>query len=144
MSQSNTQSGQLVLPAGEDLTDMEGRLVSITQINGSPVFTLTWPLNATHAFVLTDGDSAGQPVAAQPLSPERNYRVRLSGTCVAGDLLGLAAKNGQAGYVQSVGATPTTATIVGIAEESGVDDQLIKMRPSCFGYPGMNDISPTP
>ena len=134
MSQSNTQTGQIVLPANEELTGKEGLLVKIVNDSNIAKFALPDAVSDLALFVLTDGDAAGENAAALPLSPERNVRIRLSGTCVPGDVLVLAAINGTLdGMVKKLPTVGGTYRGIAIAEEVGVDLQLIKARPAMIG-----------
>ena len=134
MSQSNTQTGQIVLPANEELTGKEGLLVKIVNNTNSPRFALPDAVTDLALFVLTDGDEAGKNVAALPLSPDRNVRIRISGTCVPGEVLVLAAINGTLdGMVKKLPTVGGTYRGIAIAEEVGVDLQLIKARPAMIG-----------
>ena len=134
MSQSNTQTGQIVLPANEELTGKEGLLVKIVNNTNSPRFALPDAVTDLALFVLTDGDEAGKSVAALPLSPDRNVRIRISGTCVPGEVLVLAAINGTLdGMVKKLPTAGGTYRGIAIAEEVGVDLQLIKARPAMIG-----------
>ena len=134
MSQSNTQTGQIVLPANEELTGKEGLLVKIVNNTNSPRFALPDAVTDLALFVLTDGDEAGKSVAALPLSPDRNVRIRISGTCVPGEVLVLAAINGTLdGMVKKLPTVGGTYRGIAIAEEVGVDLQLIKARPAMIG-----------
>ena len=94
MSQTNVQIGQIVLPANEDLTGKEGLLVKIVSDSGAAKVALPDAVTDLALFVLIDGDEADGSVAIQPLSPDRNIRVRLNGTCVPGDVLVLETPDG--------------------------------------------------
>ena len=134
MSQSNTQPGQIVLNSSEDLTGKEGYLAKI--INTSNVAELALPDAASDLalFVITDGDSEDATSAVLPLSPERNVRLKLSGTCVPGDVLVLATPNGTVdGMVKKLPTAGGTYRGIAIAEEVGVDGQLVKARPAMIG-----------
>lgn len=129
--QTNVKSGELVFTAKEDLTGKEGRLVALVNDSGKAKVGL--PDNATDVcpFVLTDVNGvAGGNVSVLPLSPDRNVRVLLSGTCNPGAKLVLATPNGTVdGAVIALPATAGTYRVVGIAEEGGVDGQLLRIRP---------------
>ena len=135
MSQTNTQAGQIVLPANENLTGKEGLLVAIVNASAVAKFALPDAVTDLALFVLTDGDTAGENVAALPLSPDRNVRLKLSGTCVPGDVLVLATPNGTVdGKVKTLPVTvPGTYRGIAIAEEVGADEQLVKARPAMIG-----------
>ena len=134
MSQTNTQAGQIVLLANEDLTGKEGLLVAIVNASAVAKFALPSAVSDLALFVLTDGDAAGEKVAALPLSPDRNVRVRLSGTCVPGDVLVPAEIDGtKDGMVKVLPGVAGTYRGIALAEESGVDGQLVKARPAMIG-----------
>ena len=134
MSQTNIQIGQIVLPANEDLTDKEGLLVKIVSDSGTAKVALPDAATDMALFVLTDGDEADGLVAILPLSPDRNVRVRLNGTCVPGDVLVLETPDGtNDGKVKKLPTAAGTYRGLAIAEESGVDEQLVKARPAMIG-----------
>lgn len=134
MSQTNTQAGQIVLPANENLTGKEGLLVAIVNASTVAKFALPDAVTDLALFVLTDGDAVGERVAALPLSPDRNVRIRLSGTCVPGDVLVPADIDGtKDGMVKVLPNAAGTYRGIAIAEESGVDGQLVKARPAMIG-----------
>lgn len=135
MSQSNTQAGQIVLPANENLTGKEGLLVAIVNASTVAKFALPDAVTDLALFVLTDGDAAGEKVAALPLSPDRNVRLKLKGTCVPGDVLVLADIDGtHDGMVKALPGDSGTYRGIAIAEEVGTDGQLVKARPALIGY----------
>ena len=134
MSQSNTQAGQIVLNSSEDLQGKEGLLAVI--INTSNVAELALPSDVSDLalFVITDGGDKDKNTAALPLSPDRNVRLKLNGTCVPGDVLVLADIDGtHDGMVKVLPAVGGTYRGLAIAEESGVDGQLVKARPAMIG-----------
>jgi hypothetical protein len=125
---SNTTEGQLVLPAGDDLTDKEGYVVQILNASGTPKVYL--PDNATDAalYLLLEGAEADADVTLIPLVAGRNFRaVAKSTTIVAGDKL-VAFASGAAGMLTEHAAGD--AFIVGIAEETGdTEGQEVLFRP---------------
>lgn len=135
MSQSNTQAGQIVLNSSEDLRGKEGLLAVI--INTSNVAELALPSDVSDLalFVITDGGDKDKNTAALPLSPDRNVRLKLYGTCVPGDVLVLADIDGtHDGMVKVLPAVGGTYRGLAIAEEVGADGQLVKARPALIGY----------
>lgn len=134
MTQTNIQHGQIVLSANEDLTGKEGLLVKLVNDSGSPAVALPDDTDDYAFYLLIDGDKEGGLVSVLPLSSDRNVRVRLKGVCVPGDVLVLADISADdAGKVRKL---PTaTGTYLGmlIAEESGIDNQLVKARPVFVG-----------
>jgi len=134
MSQSNTQAGQIVLNSSEDLQGKEGLLAVI--INTSNVAELALPSDVSDLalFVITDGGDKDKNTAALPLSPDRNVRLKLKGTCVPGDVLVLADIDGtHDGMVKVLPAVGGTYRGLAIAEEVGADGQLVKARPALIG-----------
>lgn len=133
-SQSNTVVGDLVIAAGEDLTGMEGRLVKVGSDSGVPVALLPEDVSDLALFVLTEGGEEGDPAVLRPLSPERNVRVRLNGTCAPGDVLVLEAIAGvNIGKVRKLPTAAGTYRGLAIAEETGADEQLVLARPAMIG-----------
>jgi len=134
MTQTNVKTGQIVLTANEDLTGKEGLLVKIVNNAGEASLGLPDAITEQALFVLTDGDTAGGLSSALPLSPDRNVRVRLKDACVPGDILVLAVPNGtDDGKVRKLPTVAGTYRGLLIAEESGVDGQLVKARPAMVG-----------
>ena len=90
MSQTNTRSGDIPVTAGEDLTGKEDRLVKVANDSGQAVAKLPEANSDLALFVLIEGAEADKTAALRPLSPERNVRLPLKGTCNPGDTLVLA------------------------------------------------------
>ena len=135
MSQSNTQAGQIVLNSSEDLQDKEGYLVKIIDTSNVAEFALPDAETDLALFVITDGGDEDENTAALPLSPDRNVRLKLNGTCVPGDVLVLADIDGtRDGMVKVLPAVGGTYRGLAIAEEVGADGQLVKARPALIGY----------
>ncbi len=134
MSQSNTRTGDLTFPAGENLTGKEDLLVKLTHDTGVPEVKLPAAITDAALYLLVDGDADGKNVAVRPLDPNHNLRIRLKGTCNPGDILVLAAIAGDdAGKVRALPAAAGTYRALLTAEEAGVDGQLIKCRPNPLG-----------
>lgn len=128
-SQIDTKEGQIQLLAYEDLTGLEGRLVKIVDDSNVPSFALPAAQNDLAIFILTDGGDDGELVSALPLVAENNMRVRLNGTCNAGERLVLDISSTNYGKVKTIPATAGLYLVIGVAEEDGVDEQLVKFRP---------------
>jgi hypothetical protein len=82
------------------------------------------------------GDSAADTELAEvvPLEDGRNVRLKLKGTCNPGDQLVLAAIAGSdAGMVRLIPTAAGTYRVIAIAEEAGVDGQLVLCRPCMVG-----------
>lgn len=132
-SQTNTQVGDRPFVAAADLTGKEGLLTKLANSGGINQLAIIAALTDIPSFVLVDGGASGKPVTGRPLYAGHNVRARLYQTCVAGDDLVLAdptANAGaQAGMVRKLPATAGVYIGVGKAEETGVDGQLVLMRP---------------
>ena len=135
MSQSNTRVGDIRVLAGADLTGMEDRLVVMGQNAGVAQVTLPAANSDLALYVLTEDGESGDLVAVRPLQPDRNVRVVLKGTCNPGDVLVLAdvAVAVDKGKVRVLPVAPGTYRGLGIAEQVGVDGQLVLVRPAMIG-----------
>ena len=124
-TQSNVLLGRLVQTSAADLTGYEGRLV----VPGSAGVNLPAAVSDLAILLLVEVVTTAQ-VVCDPIYPDRQIRVRLKGTCTKGDELVLAAIAGtDAGKVRAKPATPGRYFRVGIAEEDGVEGQLVLIRP---------------
>lgn len=130
-TQSNTKLSPLVIAlAAVALVGMEGRLVKLTHTAGVPQFALPTNIADDADYVLLEGGEIGEPCTAAQLSPERNLRVRLNGTANPGDKLCLAAIAGvDAGKVRTIPVAAGAYIATLVAEEVGVDEQLLLVRP---------------
>ena len=135
MSQTNTRSGDIPVTAGEDLTGKEDRLVKVANDSGQTVAKLPEANSDLALFVLIEGAEADKTAALRPLSPERNVRLPLKGTCNPGDTLVLAdvATAADKGKVRALPAAAGTYRGLAIAEQAGVDGQLVLARPAAIG-----------
>ena len=131
MSQSNTQAGQIVHNSSEDLQGKEGYLAKIINTSNVAEFALPTAVSDLALFVITDGGDEDENTAALPLSPERNVRLKLNGTCVPGDVLVL--DDTDLGKVKKLPTAAGTYRGIAIAEEVGADEQLVKARPAMIG-----------
>jgi hypothetical protein len=138
MSQSNTQEGDLLLSAGEDLSTYADVLVAIYNSSNLPVVTRPAANNDYAAYLLIYGATPNGNATVRPLSPNRSVRVVAKGAGNPGDLLVLAdgvttaADKGKVRSKATLTGGSGTYRLVGIAEEAFVDGQLVKMRPT-FG-----------
>lgn len=135
-SQTNTQAGAFVLTAGEDLSAKAGYLAEIRSNSGVANAYLPDSINDLTFFVITDGGSgSGDNVTLEPLSTQRSYRAVLKSTCVPGDQLVLADVSVAAdkGKLRKLPTAAGTYRVLAIAEESGVDGQLVRIRPVPVG-----------
>ena len=135
MSQTNTRTGAVRVLAGEDLTDKEGRLVVMTHDTGVPEVKLPAAISDLAVYQLNDGAADAELVDVEPVEPGRNIRAVLKGTCNPGDSLVLADPGTAAdkGKVRTVPAAAGTYRVLAIAEEKGVDGQLVLCRPAMAG-----------
>jgi hypothetical protein len=135
MSQSNTRVGDFRVLAGESLVGMEGRLAKMTHDTGVPEVMLP-EANSDHAlYVVLEGGADAALVSVRPIESGRTMRVTLKGTCNPGDVLILAdvATTADKGKVRALPSTPGTYRGLGIAEQVGVDGQLVLVRPALIG-----------
>ena len=134
-AQSKTRAGKFTVLAGEDLTGMEGRLVVLTHDTGVPEIKLPAAITAITPYVLDEGAADAAQVEVIPLEEGRNARIALKGTCSPGDSLCLADTGTAAdkGKVRVLPETAGTYRVIAIAEEKGVDGQLVLCRPCMAG-----------
>ena len=135
MSQSNTRVGDFRVLAGEDLTGKEARLVKLTHDSGVAEVKLPEANGDYALFAVIEGGADAALVSVRPIQAERNVRLALKGTCNPGDVLVLA-DVGTAADKGKVRALPTaggTYRGLAIAEEAGVDGQLVLARPAMLG-----------
>ncbi len=135
MSQSNTRVGDFRVLAGESLMGMEGRLVKMANDTGVPKVKLPEANDDYAVYVLLEGGAAGALVSVRPVGIWRSARVTLKGACNPGDVLVLAdiATAADRGKVRSLPATVGTYRGLAIAEEVGVEGQLVQVRPALIG-----------
>ena len=135
MSQTNTRSGDIPVTAGDDLTGLEDRLVVLSNSSGKAVATLPAANSDPALYLVIEGAAAGKTASLRPLSAERNVRVPLKGTCNPGDTLVLADVGTAAdkGKVRTLPGAAGTYRGLLIAEEAGVEGQLVLARPAPIG-----------
>ena len=134
MSQSNTRVGDIRVLAGEALTGMEGRLVKMTHDTGVAEVKLPEAITDYALYAVIEGAADAALVSVRPIEADRNVRLKLKGTCNPGDVLVLAAIAGSdAGLVRTLPAAAGTYRGLAIAEEAGVDGQLVLARPAMIG-----------
>jgi hypothetical protein len=132
--QSNTRVGKFSVLAGEYLTDKEGYLVKMTHDTGVPEVKLPAAITDITPYVVGDGAADTQLTEVIPLEQDRTVRLKLKGTCNPGDQLVLAAIAGSdAGMVRLIPTAGGTYRVIAIAEEAGVDGQLVLCRPCMVG-----------
>jgi len=136
MSQSNTREGDLEFLAGEDLTGKEGYVVKIHSVDGEPRMKVPTIANDRAVFVLVKGAVEGDWVTVRPMDGSRNVRLRLKGTTYPGNILVLAdpATAADRGMVRDLPNIEGTWRCVALAEEAGIDGQLVLCRPHVADY----------
>ena len=134
MSQSNTRAGDIRVLAGESLTDKAGYLVKMTHDTGVPEVKLPSAITDYALYAVIEGAADEALVSVRPVEAGRNARLKLKGTCNPGDVLVLAAIAGSdAGMVRALPTAGGTYRGLAIAEEAGVDGQLVLARPAMIG-----------
>ncbi len=135
MSQTNTRVGDIRVAAGEDLTGKEGFLVKMTHDSSVPEVLLPADNGDYALYVVTEGAADTENVSLRPIEAGRNIRVKLDGTCDPGDVLVLAdvATAEDKGKVRALPEDAGTYRGLAIAEEAGVDGQLVLARPAMLG-----------
>ena len=133
--QSNTRVGDLRVLAGILLTDLEGHLVKMSHDGGIAEILLPTANDDHVPYVLLEGAADEAYVDVRPIESGRNVRIRLEGTCNPGDVMVLAdvATPADAGMVRVCPVVSGTYRGLGVAEEIGVDGQLVLVRPALIG-----------
>jgi hypothetical protein len=92
-------------------------------------------LTAVALYLVLAGAASGENGEFQPLTPDRNVRLPLIGTCNPGDTLVIAnpSVSGQPGKVIVLPTAAGTYRAIGVAEEKGVAGQLVLARPANLG-----------
>lgn len=133
-TQSNTRRGPFPIAANADLTSKEGYLAKIVNSSGVAKAALPAAAGDHTPFLITDGVASGENATLEPIIAEKNFRMRLNGTCVPGDEIVREDETGaDTGKVRKLPAGAGTYTRVGIAEETGADEGLVAIRPHRFG-----------
>lgn len=145
-SQTNTKPGIIIDGVADGvLTDLEGRLLKMT----ADGYSLPAAVSDIALFALLQGGADEAAIVVGQLSPGTSMRVRANGTGNKGAVLVLcdpAASSGvNAGKVETIGTTQGVYFSPGVAEESFVDEQLVKIRPHpCLVYVGTAFTSAAP
>ncbi len=126
--QTDCRFGGVAFAAGEDLSLKTGYLA---RLNAGGDLVLPQGAAEITPYVLTQGADQGYLCGAVPLTSAGNCRVKLAGTCEAGDLL-VAKGDGRV----ETGVIGGEALPVGMAEEKGVDGQHVLLRPLAVGTKG--------
>jgi hypothetical protein len=135
MSQSNVKFGPVPFNCGEDLTAANDHLVVLGHDTGTPQMTLPDSLTANALYLTLEGAAVGETGYFLPVTAAANVRLPLIGTCNPGDTLVLAdpAVEEQPGKVTVLPEDAGTYRAVAIAEEAGIDTQLVLARPANLG-----------
>jgi len=135
MSQTNTRVGDIRVVAGANLSEKEGYLVKLTNDGGVAEAVLPETNDDLALYLVIDGAAAGENVSLRPIEPGRNVRVKLDGACDPGDVLVLAdvGTAGDKGKLRAIPTDPGTYRGLAIAEESGLNNQLLLCRPAMLG-----------
>ena len=123
--QNDTKSGILsMIVATTTLLDKEGTLAKLSSTGVTPPTANT----DLALYLVYQGAAVGSYAEVMAIYPERNVRVRLNGTCAKGDTL-ILDTGADLGKVCTLGAATGRLFSPGIAEEAGVDEQMVLMRP---------------
>lgn len=135
MSQTNVKSGPIVARCGEDLTNAADLLAAMVNEGGIATMYLPTSQDDLVPYLVLEGAEAGENGSFMPLHPAQNIRIPIVGTCNPGDTLVLADPEvaGQPGKVTVLPAAAGSYRGIGIAEEQGVDGQLLLLRPLPLG-----------
>ena len=135
MSQTNVKSGPIPAACGEDLSNAVDLLVVLSHDAGTPQMLLPTAQDDLVPYLVLDGAVAGENGSFMPVHPDKNIRVPIVGTCNPGDTLVLAdpAVEGQPGKVTVLPEDAGAYRGVGLAEEQGIDGQLLLLRPLPLG-----------
>ena len=133
--QTDTKGGLIRVLAGADLTGKRAYLVKMTHDTGVPEVILPAAVTDLAVYLVDDENTDGKLASVEPLTGERNVRVKLKGTCNPGDVLVLADPStaADAGKVRALPAAAGTYRGIAVAEEKGVDGQLVLCRPYAVG-----------
>lgn len=131
MAATQNQTGLVPVVTYEDLSDSEGYLVVLVNDSGTLEARLPDATSELATHVVVNGNTAGEYADVEPLDSGRIVSVKAKGTGNPGALLVLAdpATAADAGKVLTDPGTRTAGYYVGIALESWVDGQLVRVRP---------------
>lgn len=128
-TQSNTRRGPFMVLAGVDLTGLEGRRVKLSHDTGIPEVLLPTDVDDKADYLLLEGAADGEEVTVIEFADAGGFRLRINGTCNPGDELTNIVSAGNAGKVQTLPVGADTYYVSLRAEEKGVDEQLVLVRP---------------
>lgn len=136
-TQSNTLQGKHRLrKAGVDLTDKEGYLCLLVAVANVGVVKLPAAITDVPPFIVDEGVALGDLVSIDPLSPDRQYRVKGKGVINPGAAMVLAAIAGaDAGKARELPVAAGTYRVILRCEEEKptADGQMVLCRPSMEG-----------
>ncbi len=136
-TQSNTQAGRIVRTTGAaSLAGKEGFLALLVLVGAVGVVQLPAAITDVTPFLVDEGGTAGEPSTIDPLSPDRQYRVKGKGVIQPGAAMVLAAIAGDdAGKARQLPAAAGTYRVLLRCEEEKptADGQLVLCRPSFEG-----------
>jgi hypothetical protein len=135
MPQTNVKSGPIPAACGEDLSNATDLLVALSHDAGTPQMLLPAAQDDLVPYLVLEGATEGENGSFMPLHLDQNIRVPIVGICNPGDTLVLAdpAVEGQAGKVTVLPEDAGDYRGVGLAEEQGIDGQLLLLRPLPLG-----------
>ena len=136
LKQTDCRFGGVAFAAGEDLSLKTGYLA---RLNAGGDLVLPQGAAEITPYVLTQGADQGYLCGAVPLTSAGNCRIKLAGSCKAGDLL-VAKGDGRV----ETGVIGGEALPVGMAEEKGVDGQHVLLRPLAVGTKGADGADGAP
>lgn len=128
-TQTNTKRGPFRVLAGISLVGLEGCRVKLTHDTGVPEVVLPTDVDDKADYVVLEGAADGALCTVIELGDAGCCRVRLNGTCNPGDELTLIVGGGNSGKSQTVPVGADTYYVSIRAEEKGVDEQLVLVRP---------------
>ena len=133
--QTDTKGGLIRVLAGADLTGKRAYLVKMTHDTGVPEVALPAAVTDLALYLVDDENADGKLASVEPLTGDRNVRVKLKGTCNPGDVLVLSDPStaADAGKVRALPSVAGTYRGIAVAEEKGVDGQLVLCRPYAVG-----------
>lgn len=131
-TQSNAQAGKVKnFKAGADLTDLEGLLVLLVAVSSLGVIKLPAAITDVPGFVLDEGGVSGAEVSVDPVTSEKQFRIRGKGVIAPGAAMVLAAIAGSdAGKLRQLPVAAGTYRVLFRCEEVAptVDGQLVLCR----------------
>lgn len=128
-TQTNTKRGPFRILAGISLVGLEGHRVKLTHDTGVPEVLLPTDVDDKADYLVLEGGADGSLVTVIEFVDAGAFRVRLNGTCNPGDELTNIVGGVNSGKVQTVPVGADTYYVSLRAEEKGVDEQLVLVRP---------------